>query len=106
MVMGEALACGCPVIASSHTGAGDPFTDGVEGFIVPPRSVDDLFLRLEQLAQDPALCERMSESALTRVASIGGWDDYGERWAQRLGCTREIPITNNPNAVAQLRSGV
>ena len=84
MVMGEALACGCPVIASSHTGAGDLFTDGVEGFIVPPRSVDDLLLRLEQLAQDPALRERMSQTALARVASIGGWDDYGERWAQRL----------------------
>jgi glycosyltransferase involved in cell wall biosynthesis len=84
MVMGEALACGCPVIASSHTGAGDLFTDGVEGFIVPPRSVDDLLSRLEQFAQDPTLRERMSESALARVASIGGWDDYGERWAQRL----------------------
>ena len=69
---------------SSHTGAGDLFTDGVEGFIVPPRSVDDLVSRLEQLAQDPTLRERMSESALDRVASIGGWDDYGERWAQRL----------------------
>lgn len=84
MVMGEALACGCPVIASRHTGAADLYTDGVEGFIVAPRSVDELSTRLEQLAQDAALRERMSQAALVRVASIGGWDEYGERWAQRL----------------------
>lgn len=84
MVMGEALACGCPVIASSHTGAPDLFTDGVEGFIVPPRSVDELLSRLEQLAQDGALRERMSQAALARVGAIGGWDAYGERWVQKL----------------------
>ncbi len=35
--MVQALACGCPVIASEHTGARDLFEDGVQGFIVPIR---------------------------------------------------------------------
>ncbi|HMN15794.1 MAG TPA: glycosyltransferase, partial [Bellilinea sp.] len=86
---------------STHTGAGDLFTDGVEGFIVPPRSVDDLLSRLEQLAQDPTLRERMSEAALTRVASIGGWDDYGERWAQRLEGINESTTPYNLHVAAQ-----
>jgi len=84
MVIGEALACGCPVVASEHTGGRDFFSDGVEGFIVPPRDVDALVHRLEELIQDEPLRQRMSLAALRRVAEIGGWDAYGERWAARL----------------------
>ena len=84
MVIGEALACGCPVIASEHTGARNLFSDGAEGFIVPPRSVESLVRRLEMLIDDEPLRKRMSDAALTRVNRIGGWDAYGERWSQKL----------------------
>ena len=84
MVIGEALACGCPVVASAHTGGRDFFSDGVEGFIVPPRDVDALVQRLEALIQDEPMRQRMSEAALQCVAKIGGWDAYGVRWADRL----------------------
>ena len=84
MVIGEALACGCPVIASEHTGGRDFFTDGIEGFIVPPRDVDALVQRLEALMQDEPRRQRMSEAALRCVAAIGGWDAYGARWADRI----------------------
>ena len=40
LVQGQAMACGCPVIATTNTGAEDLFTDGVEGFIVPIRDPD------------------------------------------------------------------
>ncbi len=39
---------------------------------------------MQQLADDPALQSRMSEAALRRVRSIGGWDDYGDRWEALL----------------------
>jgi glycosyltransferase involved in cell wall biosynthesis len=84
MVIGEALACGCPVVASEHTGGRDFFSDGVEGFIVPPRDVNALVQRLEALMQDEPMRQRMSEAALLCVAKIGGWDTYGGRWAERL----------------------
>lgn len=84
MVIGEALACGCPVIASEHTGARDLFSEGVEGFIIPIRAVESLADRLQNLVDDEALRQRMSEAALARVQSIGGWDAYGDRWTQRL----------------------
>ena len=73
-----------PGVVSEHTGGRDFFSDGVEGFIVPPRDVDALVQRLEELIQDEPLRQRMSEAALRRVAEIGGWDAYGERWAGRL----------------------
>lgn len=84
LVQGEAMACGCPVIATPNTGSEDLFTDGREGFIVPPREVQALADRLQQLADDPSLQQRMSAAALDRVQHLGGWNDYGDRWAQLL----------------------
>jgi glycosyltransferase involved in cell wall biosynthesis len=84
MVMGEALACGCPVIATTNTGAEDLFTNGVEGFIIPIRSSPAILEKLELLAQDPGLRERMSAAALDRVRLIGGWNAYGDKYANFL----------------------
>ncbi|MHB1937766.1 MAG: glycosyltransferase [Acidobacteriaceae bacterium] len=84
LVQGEAMACGCPIIATPNTGSEDLFTDGKEGFIVPPRDAAALTDRLQQLADDPALQQRMSAAALERVQNLGGWNDYGDRWAHLL----------------------
>ncbi len=84
MVIGEAMACGCPVIASSNTGASELITDGVEGFIVPIRSPDLIADRLQQMADQPELRERMGQAALARVRGLGGWDTYGDAWKGAL----------------------
>ncbi len=80
LVQGEAMACGCPVIASSNTGAADLFADGEEGFIVPPGDADALAARLQELADDPAKQQSMRQAALDRVRHLGGWNNYGDRW--------------------------
>ena len=79
MVMAQAMACGCPVIASENTGAHDLFDDGQEGFIVPIRDAQALAERLQRLADEPALRARMGANALERVKRMGGWRDYGQR---------------------------
>ena len=84
MVVGEAMACGCPVIATTNTGASELISDGVEGFIVPIRSPELIADRLQQLADQPELCELMGQAALTRVQHLGGWDAYGDAWASLL----------------------
>ena len=61
------MACGCPVVATTATGAEDLFKDGVEGFIVPDRDSAVFAERLQQLADDPTLRQRMSAAALDRV---------------------------------------
>jgi glycosyltransferase involved in cell wall biosynthesis len=81
MVVGEAMACGCPVIASSNTGASELITNGVEGFIVPIRSPELIADRLQLLADQPELREQMAQAALERVKKLGGWDAYGDAWA-------------------------
>jgi glycosyltransferase involved in cell wall biosynthesis len=84
LVQGQALACGCPVVATTATGAEDLFTDGVEGFIVPDRDTTALANRLLQLADDRPLQARMSAAALARVKTLGGWDQYGDQWDKLL----------------------
>ena len=84
LVQGQALACGCPVLATTNTGAEDLFTDGVEGFIVPVRRPDLLVHRMQQLCDYPDLQQRMSKAALRRVAELGGWDRYGAQWETLL----------------------
>ena len=79
MVQAEALACGCPVIGTEHTGAEDLFEDGKEGFIVPIRRADEIAERLQRIADNPALRSRMSEAAIARVKQLGGWHAYGDQ---------------------------
>ena len=80
MVFAEAMACGCPVIATTNTGAPDLVTDGVEGFIVPIRSPQSIADRLQQLADQPELRKKMGRAALARIQKLNGWDEYGNMW--------------------------
>jgi glycosyltransferase involved in cell wall biosynthesis len=91
LVLGQAMACGCPVVATAATGAEDLFTDGIEGFIIPPRDPIALADRLQQLAGDPDLRARMSAAALARVKHLGGWDRYGDQWDSLLHSLTGIP---------------
>jgi glycosyltransferase involved in cell wall biosynthesis len=63
----EALAAGRPVVATRVGGVPDVVRDGEDGFLVEAGATDDLAERLERLARDPALRERMGVQGRTRV---------------------------------------
>ncbi len=84
LVMNQAMACGCPVIASTNTGGEDLFTDGEQGFIVPARDATALADRLQRLVDEPELQRRFAQGALSQVNHFGGWGQYGERWEALL----------------------
>lgn len=79
LVMAQAMACGCPVIASEHTGADDLFDNGEAGYIVPIRRADLLADRMQCLADEPDTRYRLSSRAQEVVKGVGGWQDYGQR---------------------------
>ncbi|VTZ23070.1 conserved hypothetical protein [Methylocella tundrae] len=78
LVLAQAMACGCPVIASTNTGAEDIVTDGEEGFIIPIRDVDALTERLQYMADHPDERQAMGTKALAKVQGFGGWRAYGD----------------------------
>jgi alpha-maltose-1-phosphate synthase len=79
MVLAQAMACGVPVITTPNSGAEDIMTNGVEGFIIPPRDPEAIEDRLNRLIQDPGLRSQMASAALARANALRGWDDYGQR---------------------------
>jgi starch synthase len=78
LVLAQALACGCPVIATDHTGAPDLLQNDEAGYIVPIRRSDLLADRLQQLADSPQTQERFRHKAPELVKNLGGWHQYGE----------------------------
>jgi glycosyltransferase involved in cell wall biosynthesis len=76
LVMAEAMACGCPVLASKNTGAENLFDDGEEGFIVELRDVEALAARMQRMADEPDLVSTMSAKSRARIERVGGWSDY------------------------------
>lgn len=58
----EALASGTPVVATRVGGVPDVVTDGVDGFLVPPRNTEAAADRLAELARDPELRARFGDA--------------------------------------------
>lgn len=79
LVQAQAMACGCPVIATSHTGAEDLFDNEREGFMVPIRNGDAIAESLQRIADDADLRWRVADAALQRVKQMGGWSVYGDQ---------------------------
>jgi starch synthase len=69
----EALACGLPSVVTPS--AGSVVREGIDGFLVAPRDVPALALRMEQLGQDPELRARMAGAARSRALSFD-WPRY------------------------------
>jgi alpha-maltose-1-phosphate synthase len=77
LVVGQAMACACPVICSTSAGGADLIIDGIDGFCVTAGDVGQLTAKLGLLAYDRDLRSRMANAALGRVKHIGGWSNYG-----------------------------
>ena len=87
LVVLEAMACGVPVITTTH-GPGDIVRDGIDGFFVPIRDPEAIAARLEQLYRDPSLREQMGRNAREQ-ALRHTWQAYAQRAADAVLQTPE-----------------
>lgn len=78
LVMSQAMACGAPVVATTNTGADMVITDGTEGFIVP--AGDDLPIaeKLQLLADNPEMRDKMAAAAEAKARGMADWSGYGD----------------------------
>jgi glycosyltransferase involved in cell wall biosynthesis len=63
----EALASGCPVVATRVGGVPDVVRDGEDGFLVELGDLEGLAGALNRLAADPELRRRLGEAGRERV---------------------------------------
>ncbi len=78
VVLVEAMAAGLPVVASDIPGYDEVVTDGVEGFLVPPRDPEAVARAAGSILDDPELAARFSAAGRTRAAAFD-WRVVGER---------------------------
>jgi glycosyltransferase involved in cell wall biosynthesis len=70
----EAMACGLPVIVSSHAGASELITDGVDGLILEdPTDSQTLAELIQRLYKDAHLRQQLSNSAIKTTQQYT-WD--------------------------------
>lgn len=72
----EAMACGCPVLASSAGGGAEAVLDGDTGLLVPPNDFEATTQALDRLLGDPGLRRRMGQAGRRRVEDYFAMDKY------------------------------
>lgn len=84
MVLAEANACGCPVVASRVGGIPHVVREGQNGLLACPGDVEDLARALSTLLGDRGLAERMGRRGRELVVNQHGWDALTRRTEQVL----------------------
>lgn len=70
----EAMACGCPVIASNVASLPEIVRHEEEGLLVPPNDRVAIRAAIERLVSDPVLWRRLAAAARVRVETQFTWD--------------------------------
>jgi glycosyltransferase involved in cell wall biosynthesis len=100
----EAMACGCPVVASTTGAAHEAVMDGVTGLLVPPHDGEATAAALDRILGDRALRDSMGAAGRRRVDEYFGMHRYVERV---LGVyERAIELSRQRLAEARRAAGI
>ena len=75
----EALAAGCPIVATDTGGTREIVVDGITGFLTAIDDVETMTERLHDLATNDALRARMSAASRERATRLFGLDEVAAR---------------------------
>lgn len=80
----EAMAAGCPIVATAVDGTTELVRDGIDGWLVPPEDVSALGAALEETMNDPILAHARGQSARARAATHFNETAMVDAWEQVL----------------------
>jgi glycosyltransferase involved in cell wall biosynthesis len=104
MVVLEAMACGLPVISTTSAGEiSERVVEGVNGFLVPPASSDQLLERMTVLARDKDLREAMGAASVRKVVRQSP-DAWAEAFERALDEILDMPRTSDSRSVGVHRA--
>jgi len=69
-VLLEAMACGLPIIGTTHTATPDLIADGQEGFIIEPADTDAVASRIDYFLRNPSRVQSMGDAARSRAENF------------------------------------
>jgi len=95
----EAMACGCPVVASTAGGSREAVIDGETGLLVPPRNVAATAAALDRILADRDLRGSMSQAARKHMQE----NFTVERYGRRIVAAYEKAIANSENSPVRLK---
>jgi glycosyltransferase involved in cell wall biosynthesis len=81
----EAMACGAALVTYDNGGSRDYARDGDTALVARRRDIDDLAAKLERMATDGALRERLATAGAAFVTSAFDWDRAVLRMEALLG---------------------
>ena len=98
-VLLEALACGLPILSTTHTAAPDLIDEGIQGFVVEPARPDSLAERIEWSMRHRGELRDMKVAARKR-AQLFTWARFRERIIEALD-QFEQPVKGKTERITQ-----
>lgn len=82
LVFVEALATGTPVLATKVGGIPGIVTNGVTGYLVPPKSAKKIAEKVEYLIDNPKILAHMADTARNSVVNKFSWENTTARYEE------------------------
>lgn len=80
----EAMSYGIPVIATAVGGLREIFNDGVNGLLIPERSIQAIVSAVNRLIDDPTFAENLGRQAYETVKARFSMSTWGNKYAEVL----------------------
>jgi glycosyltransferase involved in cell wall biosynthesis len=84
MVIPQALACGIPVICSENSGGSELIKNGINGYVVPIRNIEELKNKMNFLYENKKHYIVLKEAILKERKDLS-WDRYGQLIIDKYG---------------------
>jgi len=81
LVLAEAMACGCPVLATDLPALRDVVIDGITGLVCRQKDSSDLVAKVCFLLDHPDLCEKLGRAGRQHVQEHFDWTVVSRRYA-------------------------